>query len=109
MAREFTESNPGAVGKPKRVNTWGNMKTNPNTAKRIAKLENAVKATNEPDHEFRIALGWDDDTKFFVDGIEISEAVFLSYKPDYSNRMKINWRLVNDPGESSTDRSEPQE
>jgi len=85
------------------------MKTNPNTAKRIAKLENAVKATNEPDHEFRIALGWDDDTKFFVDGIEISEAVFLSYKPDYSNRMKINWRLVNDPGESSTDRSEPQE
>jgi len=85
------------------------MKTNPNTAKRIAKLENAVKATNEPDHEFRIALGWDDDTKFFVDGIEISEAVFLSYKPDYSNRMKINWRLVNAPGESSTDRSEPQE
>jgi len=108
MAREFTESNPGAVGKPKRVNTWGNMKTNPNTAKRIAKLENAVKATNEPDHEFRIALGWDDDTKFFVDGIEVSEAVFLSYKPDYS-KMKINWRLVNDPGESSTDRSEPQE
>ena len=57
--------------------------------KRLERVEAAVAKETEPEHEFVISVGLAEEyggtgTKFFVDGKEVSKAVFDSYPKDYS-------------------------
>lgn len=65
------------------------MKSKPNTAKRIDKIEKVVMTKPEPDHDFRMVILGNYNTQFFVDDKEVTQAVFFSYPHDFSDGFDV--------------------
>lgn len=65
------------------------MKSKPNTAKRIEKIEKVVMTKPELDHEFKMVIWGNDNTQFFVDGKEVTQAVYFSYPQDFSEGFSV--------------------
>jgi len=65
------------------------MKSKPNAAKRIEKIEKVVMTKPEPDHDFRMVIWGNYNTQFFVDDKEVTQAVYFSYPQAHETGFNV--------------------